>query len=206
MKIGCVQHYYISELWEASPAVFISILVGIIYVIISIITGYEIPSSGGVLVGAALIAEVLLQKSAWLYAAQIAGLNSVAYKQTGRKDKDGKLCRSKDGTPEQAFHIVTLNTIIDQDNTDNEDGSYDQDRCDTDDYLNPEKYKILETLYRNAKETEKPNSSSWQLHATAFRIKNILSDIILIASLSGTAIWAFAHLLKDPCCNCLSGC
>ena len=99
MKARCAKHYFISELLEAAPAVFISLSIGILWVIVSLITGSEIPASGGVLVGAALVAEVLLQKSAWLYAANIAGLNSVIYRNTG--------FRSEDGTPLMAFHIVT---------------------------------------------------------------------------------------------------
>ena len=166
--------------------------------IISFTTGREIPASGGVLVGAAQVAELFLQKSAWLYAAQVAGLNSVIYRNTG--------FRCEDGTPFKAFHVVTYNTKKNHNNTNDDDSSNDQDHCDTDPFFNPKSFKILKTLHQNAKSCEIMKSGSWQLHATAYRIKNILNWIIIAASLLGTAIWAFAHLLEDDCCTCFLGC
>jgi len=170
MKARCAKHYFISELLEAAPAVFISLSIGILWVIASFITGCEIPASGGVLVGAALVAELFLQKSAWLYAAQVAGLDSLKY-----------------DSHEKEFYIGTSHSNNEM-------------------YFRRDKFCVLKKMYQNSKSREILNSGAWQLHATAYRIKNILSWVIIGASLLGTAIWAFAHLLEDACCKCFSGC
>jgi len=153
------------ELWYASPLAMGILSAGVMWVLVSIITDFQIPASGAVLVCSAIVAEVLLRKSAWLHAANHAGHNPLRYMPVMVMPRQ----------PEQqwAFHVMK--------------GDMDRQGAFSD-YFDPEVFEILPTLERTARKTDFDMSGGWRIHLTANRIETNLSWLIIGASLSGTLI------------------
>lgn len=161
----------IQELWGAATLAIVILLIGFLVVVVSVALNWEVPSSGAVMVCAAIVAEFVIRNLDWLHVANMVGYDSLRLQ---RIDESSPVHWAR----QKAFRVVKVGKVPE--------------------FIHPSATPELQKIRSRAMQSDFVNNSDdndWNIRITARRIERMLTWLTSIWAVVGTLIWGYAHLV-----------